>query len=323
MPERLPYIPVRTLRDARRRAGGKLATARGGGRMTLSSSTLSPQRASAVESEMRENSFGAALSFASISGQEGDFTRFVAEWGQGHGLRADLWETDDAAVAAETEFDRHISLAGRPTLVLELPGEPDLPSLLLNAHADVVSPGDRTAWRHDPWSGDFADGRFYGRGACDAKGPLVKRPYGPCCAACRAPARARQRDAEPRAWRGRLRRAGQYEQACGAAGTPTPSLCSNRRSRCPAAPRAAAAGSRSKSWVDRSMVRSSGSAAMPLRRQPQFLRRSTISRRQSPMSEPTSCSHRIRSVVRSLSIQFTADNGRRNGLRPMPDCRLL
>ncbi len=91
---------------------------------------------------------------------------------------------------------------------------------------------------------------------------------------------------------------------------PTPSLCSSRRSRCPAAPRAAAAGSRSKFSVARSMVRSSGSAAMPLRRQPQFLQPSTISRRQSQMSEPTSCSHRIRSVVRSLSIQSTADNGK-------------
>ncbi len=47
-------------------------------------------------------------------------------------------------------------------------------SLMLNAHVDVVPPGDLAAWApRSPFSGD-ADGDFvYGRGSCDMKGGLI------------------------------------------------------------------------------------------------------------------------------------------------------
>ncbi len=38
-----------------------------------------------------------------------------------------------------------------------------------NGHTDVVPPGDATAWRFDPFSGAVADGKIWGRGACDMK----------------------------------------------------------------------------------------------------------------------------------------------------------
>ena len=43
------------------------------------------------------------------------------------------------------DFRRHLPLAGRPTLVVELPGDAALPSLLFNAHADVVA-ADSHGW---------------------------------------------------------------------------------------------------------------------------------------------------------------------------------
>ena len=45
------------------------------------------------------------------------------------------------------------------------------PVLAFNSHLDVVPAGE--GWSHDPWNLFEADGRLYGRGACDAKGPVV------------------------------------------------------------------------------------------------------------------------------------------------------
>ena len=41
------------------------------------------------------------------------------------------------------------------------------PTVLLNAHGDVVPPGD--GWTHDPYGGEIEDGRIYGRAAAVSK----------------------------------------------------------------------------------------------------------------------------------------------------------
>jgi len=46
------------------------------------------------------------------------------------------------------------------------------PCLIFNSHLDVVPPGE-TPWTHPPFKPQIADGRVYGRGACDAKGSLA------------------------------------------------------------------------------------------------------------------------------------------------------
>ncbi len=43
-------------------------------------------------------------------------------------------------------------------------------SLLLNVHYDVVPAGVETNWSHPPFEGVVADGKVFGRGACDMKG---------------------------------------------------------------------------------------------------------------------------------------------------------
>ena len=43
------------------------------------------------------------------------------------------------------------------------------PCLVFAGHTDVVPPGDRAAWRHDPFAGAVADGMLWGRGAADMK----------------------------------------------------------------------------------------------------------------------------------------------------------
>jgi acetylornithine deacetylase/succinyl-diaminopimelate desuccinylase-like protein len=65
-----------------------------------------------------------------------------------------------------------VELAGRtperPNLSARLRGAAEGPVLGLLSHVDTVyaTPED---WRHDPWSGDLADGAVWGRGALDMK----------------------------------------------------------------------------------------------------------------------------------------------------------
>ncbi|MBR2824149.1 MAG: M20/M25/M40 family metallo-hydrolase [Clostridia bacterium] len=62
------------------------------------------------------------------------------------------------------------------SLLITLPGsDPDLAPALFMAHQDVVPivPGTEGDWRHDPFSGDVAEGFIWGRGAMDIKEMLV------------------------------------------------------------------------------------------------------------------------------------------------------
>ena len=47
------------------------------------------------------------------------------------------------------------------------------PHLLFNGHTDVVPPGDRALWTHDPFGAEIADDVMYGRGAVDMKSGIA------------------------------------------------------------------------------------------------------------------------------------------------------
>lgn len=55
-------------------------------------------------------------------------------------------------------------------------GEP--PVLIFNGHMDTVGIGDPEAWTRPPFSGEVVDGKLYGRGTVDMKGPLAAMVYG-------------------------------------------------------------------------------------------------------------------------------------------------
>ena len=85
--------------------------------------------------------------------------------------------------AAIEHLDRYLSQAGfeteilaadpeRPNLVATLDGQGDGPVLVLLGHVDTVL-ADATEWRHDPWSGEEADGFIWGRGALDMKNQVA------------------------------------------------------------------------------------------------------------------------------------------------------
>jgi acetylornithine deacetylase/succinyl-diaminopimelate desuccinylase-like protein len=75
-----------------------------------------------------------------------------------------------AALLRDAGFE--IELLGRteerPNLVARLRGTGGGPTLCLLSHVDTVL-ADAGEWRHDPWSGDVADGFLWGRGALDMK----------------------------------------------------------------------------------------------------------------------------------------------------------
>lgn len=91
------------------------------------------------------------------------------------GLEVDHWAIDLDATTGHPDFP---GLEAPRTegygLVARLPGGDAGPSLMLNAHVDVVPTGDRAAWTDpDPFSGTVRQGRLMGRGACDMKGGLA------------------------------------------------------------------------------------------------------------------------------------------------------
>jgi succinyl-diaminopimelate desuccinylase len=47
------------------------------------------------------------------------------------------------------------------------------PHLCFAGHTDVVPPGDETRWRFPPFEGRIAEGRIWGRGACDMKSAVA------------------------------------------------------------------------------------------------------------------------------------------------------
>src|SRR5436309_5804909 len=60
----------------------------------------------------------------------------------------------------------------RPSLVADLHGHEDGPTLCYLGHVDTVL-ADASEWEHDPWSGDVADGFLWGRGALDMKSQVA------------------------------------------------------------------------------------------------------------------------------------------------------
>ncbi|HET6661668.1 MAG TPA: ArgE/DapE family deacylase [Rubrobacter sp.] len=110
----------------------------------------------------------------SVTGKEGAVGEVVGRSFSERGLDVDTWE----ATREETEpYRDHIgeqsSYEDRPNVAGVRSGTAEGRSILLNAHTDTVDPGDPTAWKGDPLSGNLEGDLLYGRGSCDMKGGLV------------------------------------------------------------------------------------------------------------------------------------------------------
>ncbi|MBS3918143.1 MAG: M20 family metallopeptidase [Deltaproteobacteria bacterium] len=62
---------------------------------------------------------------------------------------------------------------GSPNVIGILQGQSEGPCLMFECHTDVVTEGDNSEWKYDPFEGRLVGNRIYGRGACDTKGNLA------------------------------------------------------------------------------------------------------------------------------------------------------
>jgi succinyl-diaminopimelate desuccinylase len=91
----------------------------------------------------------------SITGREGlEISRFMAHWLENCGVEAGLQEVGP----------------DRANVYARLEGSEPGPRVLLNGHLDTKPADNMTI---DPFSGQVIDGRLYGRGSCDMKGPVA------------------------------------------------------------------------------------------------------------------------------------------------------
>lgn len=112
---------------------------------------------------------------------------WLLSWGEHHGL-----ETKSQEV-----------LPGRSNVMFHLPNGGG-PHLLLNGHTDTVAVGDMAI---PPFEADIHDGRLWGRGSADMKGPL----------ACMLHTLIRLKE-KPETWRGRVTLACVVDEELGFAG---------------------------------------------------------------------------------------------------------
>ena len=89
-------------------------------------------------------------------GNEGACARFVARLLSDWGLLVELVDYEE----------------GRPCVVGRLPGRESGAPLCFTGHLDTVPLGS-APWQHEPFAGEIADGRIYGRGASDMKSGLA------------------------------------------------------------------------------------------------------------------------------------------------------
>jgi acetylornithine deacetylase len=115
-----------------------------------------------------------AVRIPSETGAEGPAATFYAAALGELGLEVRLETVDPERVGDAYPFwDQERDLDRRPNVLGRWASDPSRPFLVLNGHVDVVPPGDLTAWRGEPYSGDVRDGRIVGRGAADMKGGLA------------------------------------------------------------------------------------------------------------------------------------------------------
>ena len=70
------------------------------------------------------------------------------------------------------EVSTHEAVEGRPSVVARMEIG-DGPVVGYCSHIDTVPVGPRSAWEREPLGAEVEDGKLWGRGACDAKGPIV------------------------------------------------------------------------------------------------------------------------------------------------------
>jgi acetylornithine deacetylase len=119
------------------------------------------------------------VSRRSTLGDEAPVQRFVAAALADMGLDVDTWEIDPAGIARLPGYGPvEWSFEGRPNVGSRWPAAGDGGrSLVFQGHIDVVPATPEHRWTRNPWAGEVADGRMWGRGAADMKAGVAAMVY--------------------------------------------------------------------------------------------------------------------------------------------------
>lgn len=109
----------------------------------------------------------------SWGGNETPAQELMERWISETGMSVDRWVIDQAEMEGHPGYFTEIPRETPLGVVGALHGDEGDPSLILNGHVDVVPPGDSSLWSHPPFEAVRQEGRVYGRGALDMKGPLL------------------------------------------------------------------------------------------------------------------------------------------------------
>lgn len=91
----------------------------------------------------------------------------------GHPFGRGLTETLNAFLAIADGYGFHTRNLDNYVGYAETSDDESLPLYGIMAHLDVVPVGDESLWKYPPWGGVIDNGRLYGRGSFDDKGPAV------------------------------------------------------------------------------------------------------------------------------------------------------
>lgn len=134
----------------------------------------------AIDDDVMRSDLAQLVAIPSVGGSDGEVAaqRWVAERLRTLGCEVDEWDIALPELAADEGFPgAEVERAAAVGVVGVLPSSPrgddGLPALAFCGHTDVVPPGSRDAWAHDPFELLVREGVGYGRGVCDMKAGLV------------------------------------------------------------------------------------------------------------------------------------------------------
>lgn len=110
----------------------------------------------------------------SVSGSDAecDIQHVLAKRLAAWGLDVDLWPLDLPRLRGDPSFPGWEAERSEAWGLVATSGG-GVPALVLQAHVDVVPPGDRDNWARDPFDAALVQRRVVGRGTCDMKAGLV------------------------------------------------------------------------------------------------------------------------------------------------------
>jgi acetylornithine deacetylase/succinyl-diaminopimelate desuccinylase-like protein len=114
----------------------------------------------------RDRSLGELIEFVRIPSVSADPRH------QGDMARAAQWVAAGLREAGPIDV-RSMPTLGSPVIYGEWLGAPNEPTLLVYGHYDVQPPDPLERWLSDPFEPQVREGRLYGRGASDNKGPML------------------------------------------------------------------------------------------------------------------------------------------------------